>query len=114
MKNVKETFKHDLVSITHKSPSSSFSCSAAGSYSSSLRASSFKAASSASLLAARLSASLIALASDSRLLSSSLSVLACALAEGIELGRVEDVRAASRTRESAIVSEEHEYDKLDE
>ena len=60
------------------------------------------AASSASLLAANPSTSLIDLARDRRLISSSLSVAACASVEGMEGGRVEEMRAASRILESAV------------
>jgi len=84
---------------THGVPSSS--CSAAGSLSSNRRSSSLSRLSSACLLVTALSASFSALARDSRVPSRWLRFVACFSAEGTLGGRVEDVRAASRTRARA-------------
>jgi hypothetical protein len=83
-------------------PSSSFSCSNAGSYSSNFRVSSLSDANSASRLAIKPSTSLIDFARESRVISSSFRVPACASADGTEAGRVEETRAASRPLESAV------------
>ncbi len=80
---------------THAVPSSS--CSAAGSLSSSWRSSSLSRVSSACLLATALSASFNPLARDNRAPSRWLRFSAWRSAEGTLGGRVEDVRAASRT-----------------
>lgn len=60
-------------------------------------------ANSASLLASVDSASLMALASDRRVASSSSTVVLCSAAVGTVGGRVEDIRAVSKTRESAVL-----------
>lgn len=91
-----------FVSRTYALPSSSFSCSAAGSYSSSLRASSLSVESSASRFAAIVSASLIALARDNWVRSSSFIIAAWPSSDGTDEGLVQDIRAASNTRVSAI------------
>ena len=83
-------------------PSRSFSCSAAGSYSSSVLVSSFSRASSASLLARDDSASLMAFANDKREVSRSFICEACSAAEGTVGGLVADMRDASNVRESAV------------
>ena len=91
---------------THGVPSSS--CSAAGSLSSSWRSSSLSRVSSACLLATALSASFNALARDIRVPSRWLRFPAWRSAEGTLGGRVEDVRAASRTRARAGWDAYHE------
>ena len=103
-RNLQKVSRHPtliFISRTYALPSSSLSCSTAGSYISSSRASSLSLESSAFRSPAKVSASLIALARDSRLLSSSVIVAAWDSSDGTDEGLAQDIRAASNTRVSA-------------